>query len=100
MAASTRQWFPGKLLLLSLFCEFGFWDWVEFQEKGVTFPDITLVLGKYFGPSIDMGTAMTQRIMKANSEIKDRSTVWSLTSVECVSTPPHLEQEKFFEAIQ
>jgi hypothetical protein len=59
------------------FCEFGFWDWVQFRDHGIAFPDNALVIGKYLGPSIDVGKAMTQRIMKANGEIKDRSTVCS-----------------------
>jgi hypothetical protein len=72
----------GETADISPFCRFGFWDWVKFWEKGVPFPGGTLILDKYLGPSIDMGPAMTQCIMKANGEIKDRSTVCSLTPKE------------------
>ena len=63
----------GETADISPFCEFGFWDWVKFRENGVAFPDDTMVLGKYLGPSTDVGPAITQRIMKANGEIEDRS---------------------------
>jgi hypothetical protein len=90
----------GKIADISSFCEFVVWDRVKFQEKGVTFPCDTLVLGKYLGPSIDVGPAMTQHIMKANGEIKEHSTVCSLTAEEYVNTTLYREQEKFLEAIQ
>ena len=89
----------GETADISPFCEFGFWDWVKFREKRVAFPYDTLVLGKYLGPSKYMGPAMTQRIMKANGEIKDHSTVCSLTPKECVSAPLH-QDGSFLKAIQ
>jgi len=81
----------GETADTSSFCEFGSWDWVKFREKGVAFPDDTLVLGKYLGSSIDVGPAMTQLIMKANGEIEDHSTVHSLTPNECVNAALHQE---------
>jgi hypothetical protein len=47
----------------------------KFQNKGVTFPDDTLVLGKYLGPIIDVGPVMTQCVVEANGEVKDCLTV-------------------------
>ncbi|KAL7485243.1 hypothetical protein ACHAW6_014108 [Cyclotella cf. meneghiniana] len=72
----------GKTVDTSPFCEFGFWDWVKFQDKGITFPDDPLVLGKYLGPSIDVGPAVTQCVMKANVKVEDCSTVCQLTPEE------------------
>ena len=69
---------------ISPFCEFGFWDWVKFREKCVAFPGDPMVLSKYLGPSINVGPAMTQRVMKANGEYEDRFTVFQLTPQECV----------------
>ena len=45
----------GKTADISQVCEFGFWDWVKFQDSGVAFPMDTLVLGKYLGPRIGVG---------------------------------------------
>jgi hypothetical protein len=102
---SLDGWVPetvasGETADISPFCEFGFWDWVKFQETGAPYPDNTLVLGKYLGPSIDVDSTMTQRIMKANGEIEDHLMVRPLTPKECVSAPLHQEREKFLEAIQ
>ncbi|KAL7475175.1 LOW QUALITY PROTEIN: hypothetical protein ACHAW6_001102 [Cyclotella cf. meneghiniana] len=50
------------------FYEFGFWDWVKFKENDVAFSDDQMVLGKYVGPSIDVGPAMMQHVMKASGK--------------------------------
>ncbi|KAL7476932.1 hypothetical protein ACHAW6_002756, partial [Cyclotella cf. meneghiniana] len=56
----------GETADISPFCELCFWDWVKFREKGVAFSRDLMVLSKYLGPSIDVGSAMTQHDMKAN----------------------------------
>ena len=53
------------------FCDFGFWGWVKFIDKDVAFLDNQMVLGKYLGPSIDLGPAMMQHVMKANGAYED-----------------------------
>ncbi|KAL7476013.1 LOW QUALITY PROTEIN: hypothetical protein ACHAW6_001903 [Cyclotella cf. meneghiniana] len=68
----------GETADISPFCEFGFWDWVKLWDKGVAFLDNQMVLSKYLSPSIDVGPAMTQHIMKANGEYEDRSTLRQL----------------------
>jgi hypothetical protein len=85
---------------ISPFCKFGFWDWVEFRIHGVAFPDNAMVLGKYLGPSIDVGPAMTSRIMKANGELEDRSTVRALTSEERVNAALFQEQQEFLDSVE
>ena len=77
------------------FCEFGILEWVKFREDSVTFPDDQMVLGKYLGPSIDVGPAMTQHDMKANGEYEDRSTLHQLTPKEHMSPAMHKEKEAF-----
>ena len=89
----------GETADISPFCEFGFWDWVKFRDSGVAFPTDSLVLGKYLGPSIDVGPAMTQRVMKANGEVEDRSTLRLLTPEECMSDALRAEQEKFLASV-
>ena len=49
----------GETADISPFCEFGFWDWVKFRDDGIAFPNDPMILGKYLGPSIDVGPAMT-----------------------------------------
>jgi hypothetical protein len=89
----------GETADISPFCEFCFWDWVKFWDQGVTFPDKTLVLGKYLGPSIDVGPAMTS-LMKANGELEDRSVVLTLTSEEHVNAALFREQQEFLACVE
>ena len=58
-----------------------------------------MVLGKYLGPSIDVGPAMTQHVMKANGEYEDRSTVRQLTPKEHMCPALHNEKEEFLTSL-
>jgi hypothetical protein len=90
----------GETADISPFCEFSFWDWVKFREHCVAFPDDAMVLGKYLGPSIDIGPAMTSRIMNANGKLEDRSTVRALTSEERLNAALFQEQQEFLDSVE
>jgi hypothetical protein len=53
-----------------------------FRDQPVAFPDDNPMLGCYLGPAIDMGSALTAKILKANGEVVYRSTYHALTDVE------------------
>jgi hypothetical protein len=53
-----------------------------FRDQPVAFPDGNPVLGRYLGPAIDVGPALTAKILKANGEVVYRSTYRALTDVE------------------
>ncbi len=89
----------GETADISPFCEFGWWEWVKFRDNAVAYPDDKLILGKYLGPSIDVGPAMTARIMKANGEILDRSTLRRLTPEEEADPVLTKEKEVFLERV-
>jgi hypothetical protein len=72
----------GKTSDISQFCEFAFYDWIMFRDQPVAFPDDNPVLGRYLGPAIDVGPALTTKILKANGEFVYRSTYPALTDVE------------------
>jgi hypothetical protein len=72
----------GKMSDISQFCEFAFYDWIMFRDQPVAFPDDNPVLGRYLGPAIDVGPALTAKILKANGEVVYRSTYRALTDVE------------------
>ena len=98
MAASQRWWSWAKLLALahSVIWLLGLGQ-VLGQRR--LFPNNPLVLGKYLGPSIDVGPAMMQRIMKANGEMEDRSTVRLLTPEDRLSEGMRQEQEQFLTSV-
>ncbi len=89
----------GETADISSFCEFGFWDSVKFREEGVAFPDDQMVLGKYLGPSISVGPAMTQHVMKANCEYEDQSTLHQLTPKEHLYPTLHKGKEAFLTSM-
>ena len=67
---------------ISQFAHLGWYEWVKFRDQVAAFPDAKLELGRYLGPSIDVGPAMTCAILKKNGEVVHRSTVRSITPDE------------------
>jgi hypothetical protein len=49
-----------------------------FRDTSLSYPDTPLVLGRDLGPAIDIGPAMTRKILKENGKVVYRSTVRSL----------------------
>ena len=45
-----------------------------FRDSTVLFSEYKMVLGRYLGPSIDVGPAMTVKILKSNVEVVHCST--------------------------
>ena len=74
----------GKTADISQFCELSFYEWVMYREESklVAFPDENPALGRYLGVAIDVGPAMTAKILKANGQVIYRSTYQGLTESE------------------
>ena len=66
---------PGETSDKTTFCKFGCYQWVYFRDKSVTFPREKLFLGRYCGTSIDVGPALTAKILRKNGKQAHRSTV-------------------------
>ena len=58
----------GQTADISAICQFEWFQWVMYYEPTETYPNIKWTMGRYLGPSLDVGTAMTQKILKANGE--------------------------------
>ena len=54
-------------------------EWVMFCDETAPFPDDMLKLSLYLGPSIDVGLAMTTKIITENGQVLHRSTYRPLT---------------------
>ena len=63
----------GETSDISHFCELEWYQWVYFHDSAIPFPEDKEVLGRYCGPSIDVGPAMRIKILKANGEYVHRS---------------------------
>ncbi len=86
----------GSTANISHICEFGWYDWVMFQDNLPNFPDNKLILGRYLGPATDVGSALTAKILKSNGQTVCRSTLWHLTNEE-TQCPIHLEMRRVFD---
>jgi hypothetical protein len=66
---------------ISQICKFAWYDWVMFRDtvNKIAFPDKRLTLGRYLGPAIDIGLALTAKILKQNSQYVCRLTLRHLT---------------------
>ena len=54
-----------------------------------------MVLGRDLGPAIDIGTAMTLKVLKDNGKVVYRSTVHSLTPDELAKNTMKLKRKEF-----
>ena len=72
----------GKTLDISQFCEFDCFKWVIFQDKTRAYPNDHFRLGRYLDLSIDIGPALTMKVIKNNGQVVHRSTYHALTQDE------------------
>ena len=56
----------GQTADISNLCEYEWYDWVMFRYDNATYHDDHRELGRYLGPAIDVGSAMTYKIFQAN----------------------------------
>ncbi|KAI2499838.1 Reverse transcriptase (RNA-dependent DNA polymerase) [Fragilaria crotonensis] len=91
----------GKTADILPFATFKWYEWVLFWDTSVTYPDntITIVLGRDLGPAIDIGPAMTRKILKANGKVVYRLTARSLIADEMADEAMTKERDKFDESI-
>ena len=86
----------GSTADISHIAEFAWYDWVMFRDNIPTFPDGALTLGRYLGPALDVGSALTANILKANGQFVARSTLRHLTDVE-IADPVHSQLRTSFD---
>jgi hypothetical protein len=99
MTAGPEMIITGNTADISHIAEFGLYDWVMFCDNEPSFPDDKLILGRYLGPAIDTGLALTAKILKSNGVFVCRSTRRHLTDEE-LNSPVHMDmRRKFDEAI-
>ena len=90
----------GETFDISQFCELCFYEWIMFWEEPVhaQFPADSLILGRYLGPAIDAGRAMTAKILNSNGKVIFRSTYCALTDVE-VASVVHIALREAFDVV-
>jgi hypothetical protein len=56
----------GKTVYISTIVEYGWYEWVKFRDTAAKFPVSKIQLGRDLGAAIDIGPAMTRKILKKN----------------------------------
>jgi hypothetical protein len=72
----------GQTVDISQFFELGWYEWCMYHDSAISFPEDQLVLGRWLGPSIDVGPAMTGKILKNNGNTRHVSAYRPLTKEE------------------
>ena len=89
----------GETADISPLAQFQWYEWVMFRDTSVSYPDDRMVLGRDLGPAIDIGPAMTRKVLKANGQIVYRSTVRSLTPDELADETMKRNRAEFTEKV-
>ena len=63
---APETYVTGQTADISQFCEHQWHDWVMFYDTAAVYPDAKPTLGRWLGPSLDVGPAMSAKILKAN----------------------------------
>jgi hypothetical protein len=58
----------GSTADISNIAEFKWYHWVYFCDTAIQFPQDPKVLGRYLGPSADIGPAMAAKLLKSNDQ--------------------------------
>jgi hypothetical protein len=85
----------GDTAEISQYCQHGWYEWIKFRDTAQHFPEPKMTLGRYLGPKIDVGPAMTAKILKANGQVVHRSTYRALNESEWASEAERLERNAF-----
>jgi hypothetical protein len=69
----------GETVDISTIEEYAWYEWVKFRDTAAKFPVSKIQLGRDLGAAIDIGPAITRKILKQNGSIMYRSSVRPLT---------------------
>ena len=88
----------GESANITHICKFGWYDWVYYKENAVTYPDDKWHLGRWLGPSMDIGPALCAKILKSNDQCVHRSSYRHLTEDE-LNSPSEKEERQLFDKV-
>ena len=89
----------GETANITHFCEIGWYDRVYFRDNAVTYPNDKWVLGRWLGPSTDIGPALCAKILKENGRCVYRSSYRHLTEDEVNSPEERKKRESYDQMI-
>jgi hypothetical protein len=90
----------GETVDISTIAVYAWYEWVKFRDKSAKFPVSNIQLGRNLGAAIDIGPAMTRKILKQNGSVMFRSSVRPFTQDEIQSPTEKKEREVFDIAVE
>jgi hypothetical protein len=90
----------GEAVDISTIAEYAWYEWVKFRDTAAKFPVSKIKLGRDLDAAIDIGPAMTRKILKQNGSVMYRSSVRSLTQDEIQSPTEQKERQESDIAIE
>ena len=81
---------------ISDICEIEFYEWVMFNDSQSTFPETKFLVVRWLGPAVDIGSALTYKILKSYGQVVLRSTIRHLT-FDKLTIPDHIATTKAFD---
>ncbi len=85
---------------ISQFCKLAWYEWGIYRPRAVEYPNNLLCLGRYLGLAIDVGPAMTAKILQHNGEVVYRSMYWPLTAEAKADGQVQLDILTFREGVE
>jgi hypothetical protein len=83
----------GETSDISQLCELGWYEGCQFRDVAAPFPQDKIKLGRYIGPSVDIGPAMTAKVLKLNGQVIHMSTYRLLTPDEIAHFDKRITQK-------
>jgi hypothetical protein len=83
----------GETVDISTIAEYDWYEWVKFRDTAAKFPVSKIQLGRDLGAAIDIGPAMTRKILKQNGSVMYRSSVRPITQDEIQSPTEQKERQ-------
>ena len=72
----------GQTADISPFAAHGWYQWIKYYDTVHGYPEHKEILGQWLGPAVDIGPAMTSKVLKANGQVIYTSTYHALTDDE------------------
>ena len=81
---------------ISALAEFEWYDWVKYLDPHVSYPDDRQVYGRWLGPALDIGPALTCKILKQNGQVIYTSTYRHLNQRE-INDSKEMQARRHFD---
>ena len=88
----------GQTADISTLAEFQWYDWVRFYSPNSSYPESKEVYGRWLGPAIDIGPAMTAKILQSNGQVIYTSSYRHLNDHEHTS-PDEIGKRTLFDKL-